>query len=126
MFPVKYNIKNLKKYKMNKLSKKAKFAMIKSGVIKSNDNLEQSVWDVIFKDCETLNEAKSELSESMHKYKCLQSQIDNKNSTLWYLGTQYPASPKMVLYTSLWLKACNNIAKELGYKFDRHFLISLN
>jgi hypothetical protein len=111
---------------MKKLSKKAKFAMIKSGVIKSNDNLEQSVWNIIFENCETLKEAKSELSESMHKYQCLQSQIDNKKSTLWYLGNSYQSSPKIVLYTSLWLKACNNIAKELGYKFDRHFLISLN
>lgn len=38
---------------MKKFSKKAKFAMIKSGVIKSNDNLEQSFWDMILKDCET-------------------------------------------------------------------------
>jgi hypothetical protein len=111
---------------MKKFSKKAKFAMIKSGVIKSNDNLEQSFWDMILKDCETLNEAKSELSELMAKYTSLQGQILRKNSTLWYLGDSYKASPMLELHVKNWLKACNNIAKELGYKFEEHFLISLN
>jgi hypothetical protein len=56
----------------------------------------------------------------------LQGQILRKNSTLWYLGDSYKASPMLELHIKNWLKACNDIAKELGYKFEEHFLISLN
>ncbi len=100
--------------------------MLKSGQIQATNSHLQTVYNLLLQDSETLRDLKAELSEAKYKNLCYQEQIDRGSRDLWYLGTRVQNSPKAVYYTSLWLEACDTIANELGYTFDRHFLISSN
>jgi hypothetical protein len=111
---------------MNKLSKKAKFAMIKSGAIKSNDNFIQSVWQIVSKNCETLNEAKSEISENIDKYTTIKNQFDKGQSVAWYLGNKFDKNNTSESYVKNCIVAYTSLANTLGYTLDKHFLITLN
>jgi hypothetical protein len=108
------------------MTKTQKFQMLKSGQIQATNSHLQAVYNLLLQDSETLRDLKSELSEAKYKNLCYQEQISRGSRDLWYLGTKVQNSPKAVYYTSLWLEACDTIANELGYTFDRHFLISSN
>jgi hypothetical protein len=108
------------------MTKTQKFQMLKSGQIQATNSHLQVVYNLLLQDCETLRELKAQLSEEKYKNLCYQEQIDRGSRDLWYLGKKVQNSPKAVYYTSLWLEACDDIAETLGYRFDRHFLISSN
>jgi hypothetical protein len=110
---------------MTKATKTQTFQLLKSGQITAKNYHLQTVYNLLLQDCQTLNDLKAELSEAKYKNLCYQEQIARGSRDLWYLGKKVSNCPKAVYYTSLWLEACDTIAKELGYKFDRHFLISL-
>ena len=110
---------------MTKATKTQTFEMLKSGQIQATNSHLQTVYNLLLQDCQTLNDLKAELSEAKYKNLSYQDQITRGSRDLWYQGTRVSNCPKAVYYTSLWLEACDTIANELGYKFDRHFLISL-
>ena len=110
---------------MTKATKTQTFQMLKDGQIQATNSHLQTVYNLLLQDCETLNDLKAELSEAKYKNLSYQDQISRGSRDLWYQGTKVSNCPKAVYYTSLWLEACDAIANELGYKFDRHFLISL-
>ena len=111
---------------MKKLSKKATFEMLKNGAIKADNLALQNVWDKLLKNCDSLNELKAELSEAKSEFNCYKSQIDSNNVNLWYLGQKIANNGNTRVVVRQTLEALESLAKLLGYKFDRHFLISLN
>lgn len=110
---------------MKKLSKKATFEMLKNEVITLKSVSEQKFLEECIANCETLHEFKKELSEAKHKYESLKEQQARGNYVLWYLGESIPNNAYMRMSVPIVLGALDSIAKVLGYKFKRHFLISI-
>ena len=100
--------------------------MLKNGTIKAGNLALQNVWDTLLKNCDSLNELKAELSEVKSEFNCYKSQIDSNNANLWYLGQKVSNNGNTRVVVRQTLEALDSVAKVLGYKFDRHFLISLN
>lgn len=110
---------------MKKLSKKATFEMLKNGAIKSDNLALQIKWESILNVCNSLNELKSEMQELKSEFNCYKSQIDNNHNNLWYLGQRIANNDYAKVKVNHTLEALESLAKVLGYKFDRHFLISI-